>query len=168
MSVAPFISAFCCDRLPRQILWCILMLIGPVVQIRANPPRAMLCFSVTTSSPGPPSVRTLFPDPAPRPSIAPWLMVSLRPHGCANGYMSFTHLFAELHWCIVTTSAPSTYPPTRFSISELSILRLISTSSGNESPLVIFVFFMCLPLRSMQTSSPKGSPLLCSRSSGTV
>jgi len=96
----------------------------------------------------------------------------------ANGVAEATWLRQWLHelhaplcratLVYLTTSAPSTYPPTRFSISELSILRLISTSSGNESPLVIFVFFMCLPLRSMQTSSPKGSPLLCSRSSGTV
>jgi hypothetical protein len=68
----------------------------------------------------------------------------------------------------VTTSASSTCPPIRFSISEPSISRLIYTSSGSGSPLVILVSFMCQPLRSMQTSSPKDSLLQYSRSSGPI
>ena len=135
MSVASFISAFCCDHLSLLILWCTLMLIGLVVQLRASPPQAMLCFSATTSSPGPPSVRTLSPDPA------PWPTVLLRLRGCVSCCTRSTPLFAEQRWCIVTTSAPSTCPPIWFNISEPSISRLIYTSSGSGSPLVIFVSF---------------------------
>uniref|UniRef100_A0A0A9BRJ4 Uncharacterized protein n=1 Tax=Arundo donax TaxID=35708 RepID=A0A0A9BRJ4_ARUDO len=51
------------------------MLIGLVVRIRASPPRAMLCFLVTISSLGPPSVRAPSQDPVLRLSIVQWLMV---------------------------------------------------------------------------------------------
>jgi len=75
--------------------------------------------------------------------------------------------FVELRWYIVITSASSTCPPT-LSISVPSTLRLTCTSSGSESWLVIFVFFICRLRRNMQISSPKGCLLQFKRSSGPV
>jgi len=95
-----------------------LTLIGLAVLIRTSPPRAMLCFSVTVSSPGPPSVRPLCPDPVLRPSIALWQMVLPKRHGCASFYKSSMLLCAVPRWSIVTTSAQSTCPQTQCNISD--------------------------------------------------
>jgi len=54
-----FTWVFISDRRLRMTWWFTLMLTGLVVPIRASPPRAMLCSSATTWSPGPPSVRIL-------------------------------------------------------------------------------------------------------------
>jgi hypothetical protein len=61
----------------------------------------------------------------------------------------------------VTTSVPSTSPPTRFSISEPSMSRLIYTSSENESLSVKFVS-CTFPLH---PSTPMSSPKVCRRPS---
>jgi hypothetical protein len=69
------------------------MLIGLVARIRAGPPRAMLRSLVTTSSPGPPSVRTPSPGLVLNPSIAQYRDV-------ANGVAEATwlrQLLLELH-----------------------------------------------------------------------
>ena len=167
-SEALFTWAFCCNYLHLLILWSTLMLTGLLVRIHASPPRAMPCFSVTISSPGPPSVRTPSQGPVLKLSIAQWLMVSLRPAGCASSSRSTTPLYSALHWCIVTTTARSTCPPTRFRIGTLSTSRLISTSSGSGLQLVTFVSFMSRLHLNMRTSSPKASLLRFSRSSGPV
>ncbi|KAG2627014.1 hypothetical protein PVAP13_3KG486182 [Panicum virgatum] len=93
------------------------MLTGLVVPTRASPPRAMLCFSGITSSPGPPSARILSPDQALKRSIGLWLMLLPRCHGCASFFMSFMCRFDDLSLSTVTTSALSTCLPTQFNIS---------------------------------------------------
>jgi hypothetical protein len=101
-------------------------------------------------------------------SIAQWLMVSSKQHGCANSSRSFVLLFTVQLWCIVTTSAPSTCPPTRFSINARSTLRLTSTSSVSMLPLVISACYMFQHHHNTPTSSPKGCLLYYLRSSGPV
>jgi hypothetical protein len=119
-------------------------------------------------SPGPPSVRLLYQDPVLKLSIAQWLTGSPKRHGCTNSSRSFVLLFTVPHWYIVTTSASSTCPPTRFSINARSILRLTSTSSASVLSLVISASCMFQHHHSTPTSSPNGCLLHCLWSSGPV
>jgi hypothetical protein len=68
-----------------------------VAWIRAGPPWAMLRSLVTTSSLGPPSVRTLSPGLALKMSIALWLMQLPKPHDCTSSSWNSTLLFAAQH-----------------------------------------------------------------------
>jgi len=147
-----------------------MMLIGLVVRTLTitNPPRAMLCSSVITLSPGPPRVRTSSLDQVLKPSIVQWLMVLLRPFGCASSCRSFMPLFAVPQWYTATTSVQSTCPPTLFSISAPNTSRLTSTSFKSELLVVTYVSCMCQIRLNTQTSSPKAFLLQCSRSSGPV
>lgn len=115
-----------------------MMLIGLVVRTLTitNPPRAMLCSSVITLSPSSPRVRTSSLDQVLKPSIVQWLMVLLRPFGCASSCRSFMPLFAVPQWYTTTTSVQSTCPPTLFSISAPNTSRLTSTSFKSELLLV--------------------------------
>jgi hypothetical protein len=168
ISAGHFSSASCCDPPRAPTLWYILMPTGQAVRIRASTPRVMRYFLVTISSPGPPSVRLLYQDPVLKQSIAQWLTGSPKRRGCANSSRSFVLLFTVPLWCIVITSAPSTCPPTQFSINARSILRLTSTSSATVLPLVISVCYMFPHRHNTPTSSPKGCLLHCLRSSGPV
>jgi hypothetical protein len=168
MSVALSTSVSCCDRL-QLILLSTLILIGLVAGTHASPPRAMLCSLATTSSLGPPSVRTRCQDPALKLSIAQWPMAWPRPPSSVSFYRSCTPLYGAPQWCSsVTTLVPSTCPPTQFSISALNTSRSIFTSSGSELQLVIFVSYMFQPLHNMRTSSLRDFPLRYSWSSGPV
>jgi hypothetical protein len=118
--------------------------------------------------PGPPSDRPLYQDPVLKQSIAQWLTGSPKRCGCANSSRSFVLLFTVPLWCIVITSAPSTCPPTRFSINARSILRLTSTSSASMLPLVISACYMFPHRHNTPISSPKGCLLHCLQSSGPV
>ena len=152
----------------RLILLSTPTLIGLVVPTLVDPPRVMQCSSVTISFPGLPSARIQYQDQVLKPSIAQWLTELQRRLGCDSFSWSYVPLFGAPHWCTATTSVPSTCPPIRCNISAPSTLRSIFTSSGSELLLVIFVFCMFLLLRNMQTSSPRGCLLQCSRSSGPV
>jgi hypothetical protein len=88
--------------------------------------------------------------------------------GCANFSRSFVLPFTVQFWYIVTTSAPSTCPPTRFNINARSILRLTSTSSASVLPLAISACCMFQHRHNTPTSSPKGCLLHRLRSSGLV
>ena len=108
MFEALFTLVFCCDCLLRLIFESTLMPTGHVVRIHASLPQAMLCFLGTISSPSPRSVRTPSPDLVLKPSIARWLMVSPRPHGCANFFKSSMNLTVTRHWYTATTSVQFT------------------------------------------------------------
>jgi hypothetical protein len=168
ISVGLFSSVSCCDPSRAPTLWYILMPTGQAVRIHASPPQAMRYFLVTISSPDPPSVRLLYQDPVLKLSIAQWLTRSSKRHGCANSSRSFVLLFTVPHWYIVTISAQSTCPPTRFSINARSILRLTSTSSVSVLLLVISASCMFQHHHSTSTSSPKNCFLHCLRSSCPV
>ena len=64
-----------------------------------------------------------------------------RPPGYANFCLSCTLLCARQHWCIATTSAPSTCLLTPFSISAPSMWRSIFTSFGSVSPSAMCASF---------------------------
>ena len=144
---ALYTLVFCCDLPHLLILWSTLMLIGRVVRIRASPPRAMLCSSGTISSPGPPSIKAPSQDPMQKPSIAQWLMVSLRPPGCVNSCRSCTPPLrqATLVYCdnisaVYMTSNPVQHQRTkhveidlhfvreRVSIGDLRVLHMPTSS----------------------------------------
>jgi hypothetical protein len=85
------------------------------------------------------------------------------------------HLLMELHspchgplWSTATTSVPSTSPPTPFSTTTPSMLRLIFTLSASVLLSGTFVFSTSRRLLSSPTSSPRGYPTQCSRSFGPV
>ena len=98
MFEALFTLVFCCYCLLRLMYGSTLMPTRQVVRIHASLPRAMLCFLLTISSPGPRSVRTPSPDRVLKLSIARWLMMSPRPHGCANSFRSSAHLSVAPRW----------------------------------------------------------------------
>jgi hypothetical protein len=81
------------------------------------------------------------------------------------------HLLVELHspchgplWSTAITSVPSTSPPTPFSTSAPSILRLIFTLSASVLLLETFVSSTSRRLLNSSSSSPMGCPPQCSRS----
>jgi len=141
---------------------------GHAVRILANPHRVMRFFSGTTWFPGRRSGRIQSPGPVLKLSIAQWLMVLQKPLGCVSFSLSFMHLLGTLRWSTATTSAPSTCPPTRFSINAPSTLRSIFTSCGSVLLLVMSASCMFRHRLSTPTSSPRDFCHRCSRSSGPV
>jgi hypothetical protein len=134
------------------------MLTGSVVPTLAGPLRATRCSWATISSPGPRSVRTSSPNRALRQSTTPWPMVWQRRVGFDSCLWSCIAPCRGPLWSTVTTSAPSTSPPTPFSTSAPSMLRLIFTLSVRALPLGTFVFSMSRRLLRSSTSSPRGCP----------
>jgi len=146
------------------IWWFTLMLTGLAVLTLASPPRAMRSSSATIWSLGLRSVRTPSLVPVLRPSTVLLPMPLQRPPGYANFCLSCTLLCARKHWCIATTSAPSTCLLTPFSISAPSMWRSIFTSFGSVSPSVMCASFTSPRRPSSPTSSPRGFLRQSSRS----
>lgn len=155
MSVGRLTSGFTFGALLRPIWWLALMEIGRDVLTLASPLRAMLYFWVITWSLGPPSVRTLCLDPAPKRSTGRWPMQLLKLVGYVSYHMSFIHRPHRRPWFIATTSAPSISLLIRFSISEPSMWRLIYILFVIALLLVLFVCFMIRRHHSTRTSSPR-------------
>jgi hypothetical protein len=128
----------------------------------------MLCSQVTTSSPGPQSVRTSSPIRALRRSTVSWLTVWQRRVGFVSCLWSCTTPCHGPLWSTATTSTPSTSRPTPFSTSIPSMLRLIFTLSASALPSGTFMSSTSRRLLSLSTSSPRGCPPQCSRSFGPV
>jgi hypothetical protein len=110
-----------------------------------------------------------------RQNVVSRLSAEAEYHVVANGVTEaywLRRLLGELHsrplWSTATTSTPSTSPPTPFSTSAPSMLRLIFTLSTSALPSGMFVSFTFRRLLSSPTSSPRGCPPRCSQSFGPV
>ena len=152
----------------RLMLWYILTLIGQDVATSISPPHAMPCSYAKILSQDLPSARTQSPGRAPKPSIVSWQMQLEKPHGCASYSWSYAPRFGAPHWSTTTTSKPSTFATTLFSISVPSTSRSIFTSSVSVWPLLTSAFFICPHPLGVLMSSLRVCPPLSSRSSGPV
>jgi hypothetical protein len=113
--------------------------------------------------PGRPNGRLSSPVLARRPSTMLSPMVWLRPLGCGNCSISSKVRCLDALWSTATTSAPSTSPPTPFSINAPSMRRLISTLFERRSPSAKSASSMSRHHSSL-TSSRRVFPPRCSMS----
>jgi hypothetical protein len=144
------------------------MLAGPVVLTLAGLLQVTRCSWVTTSSPSSQSIRTSSLARALRRSTTSWPTAWQRHDGFVSCLWSCIAPCRGPLWSTVITSVPSTYPPTPFSTSAPSILRLISTLSASALPSGTFVSSTFRRLLSPLTSSARGYHPRCSQSFGQI
>jgi hypothetical protein len=119
---------------------------------------------VPTSSPGPPSGSLSSPVPVLRPNSALWPMVW---PSCPSSvsYSRSSTVPSHVSLSSTATTSPRFASPTLCSTSARSTWRSTSTSSVSMSQSAMFV---SRQLRSLATSSPRGSHPRCSRSFGPI
>jgi hypothetical protein len=124
--------------------------------------------SMTTSSLGPPNARTSSFDQVSRLSITTWPMVWLKLVCFGSSSISSILRCQRALSSTVTTSAPSTFPPTLFSTSVRSMSRSTSISSGNALLSVMSASCTFRQPPSSWTSSRRVYPLWCFQIFGSV
>ena len=159
------LSAMACTFSPPLLLnlWSILMPIGLGVPTLAAPLQAMLCFLAPIWFLGLQNAKTQSLVQVPKLNTGLWPMELLKLAGSANFYRNCMLHCLGAHWSTATMSVQYTCPSIPYNINAPSMLRLISTSFVNGSPLVMFGFFTYQRRPSLLTSSPRVFPPPCSK-----